>query len=84
MLAKTIDQSTFLYKTNLSIYVIPTCRAVFISNHYNSRKQSKEPIKSKQIHVAGAMRGKVRTGNSRLVFVLLLIGRELKVGRETF
>ena len=51
-------------------------KVITLTDH-NIRKQSNEPIRagSKQIHVARAKRGKTRASKSRLVLVLLLIGR---------
>ena len=48
-------------------------KVITLTNH-NSRKQSNQS--SKQIHVASVKCGKTRAGKSRLVLVLLLIGRE--------
>ena len=48
-------------------------------NNYSDQSKQRQKIQwtnqnSKQVHVAGAKRGKMRASNSRLVSVLLLIG----------
>ena len=70
-------QKDFCDEDKLQLFSIE-CRKtetklITLANH-NSGRQSNEPINSKQIHVAGAKRGKTRVSKSLLVLVLLLIG----------
>ena len=73
------------YYSHISLHILERfsfeCRktktkVITLTNH-NSRKQSNEPIRARSKYMLPAPNaGKKRAGKSRLVLVLLLIGRE--------